>query len=116
VFRSQKKNKKFRKKDRSEALVPKVQACLAIFLNPGLIRRPYAGSSNSHSSIVGHGNIVVTRADFQKLADMRIKEAGILLAAGEFDGAYYLAGYAVECALKGLHYQEKAVCPGFMAR
>jgi HEPN domain-containing protein len=31
---------------------------------------------------------------------MRIREAKILLDAGEFDGAYYLAGYAVECALK----------------
>jgi HEPN domain-containing protein len=27
-------------------------------------------------------------------------EAGALLAAGLWDGAYYLAGYAVECALK----------------
>jgi hypothetical protein len=42
----------------------------------------------------------VTKADFQKLADMRIREAKILLDAGEFDGAFYLAGYAVECALK----------------
>jgi len=42
----------------------------------------------------------VTKADFQKLADLRIKEAGILLAAGEFEGAYYPAGYGVECALK----------------
>ncbi len=41
-----------------------------------------------------------TKADFQKLADMRIREAKLLLDAGEFDGAYYLAGYAVECALK----------------
>src|SRR5437870_12443634 len=31
---------------------------------------------------------------------MRIREATILLKAGEFDGAYYIAGYAVECALK----------------
>ncbi len=40
------------------------------------------------------------KADFQKLAEMRIREAGILLAAGEFDGAYHVAGYAVESALK----------------
>src|SRR5205085_9225611 len=44
--------------------------------------------------------IIVNRADFQKLAEMRIKEAGILLAAGEVDGSYYLAGYGVEFALK----------------
>jgi hypothetical protein len=42
----------------------------------------------------------VNRKDFQDLADVRIAEAGVLLAAGLWDGAYYLAGYAVECALK----------------
>src|SRR4051812_17599161 len=41
-----------------------------------------------------------TKADFQALADKRVREAEILLNAGEPDGAYYLAGYAVECALK----------------
>jgi hypothetical protein len=40
------------------------------------------------------------KSDFQKIADMRVREARILLDAGEWDGAYYLAGYAVECALK----------------
>jgi hypothetical protein len=42
----------------------------------------------------------MTRADFKKLAKLRLKDAKILLAAGQYDGAYYLAGYAVECALK----------------
>jgi len=42
----------------------------------------------------------MNRADFQQLADVRIEEAGILLTNGKPDGAYYLAGYAVECALK----------------
>jgi hypothetical protein len=42
----------------------------------------------------------VNRAEFQQLADVRIDEAGVLLAAGKWAGAYYLAGYAVECALK----------------
>jgi hypothetical protein len=42
----------------------------------------------------------LNRADFQQLADVRLQEAGILLSQGCFDGAYYLAGYAVECALK----------------
>ena len=42
----------------------------------------------------------MTRSDFQQLADVRIDEAGVLLVAGKWDGAYYLAGYAVECALK----------------
>lgn len=40
------------------------------------------------------------RADFQKLAKLRLEEAKILLANGKAQGAYYLAGYAVECALK----------------
>ena len=42
----------------------------------------------------------VTRADFQTLADVRLAEASGLLGLGMWDGAYYLAGYAVELALK----------------
>ena len=42
----------------------------------------------------------VNRNDLQKLADLRIKEAEVLLRNGCYEGAYYLAGYAVECALK----------------
>ena len=39
-------------------------------------------------------------ADFQNLCSIRIKEAKILLDSRCYDGAYYLASYAVECALK----------------
>jgi hypothetical protein len=39
-------------------------------------------------------------ADLRQVAETRIREAKILLDAGEASGAYYLAGYAVECALK----------------
>jgi HEPN domain-containing protein len=42
----------------------------------------------------------MTRSDFQRLAQVRIEEAGVLLGTGKWDGAYYLAGYAMECALK----------------
>jgi HEPN domain-containing protein len=42
----------------------------------------------------------MNRADFQQLAELRLREAQALLAAGLPDGAYYLAGYSVECALK----------------
>jgi hypothetical protein len=42
----------------------------------------------------------MNRNDFQQLADVRIDEALALLGQGKFDGAYYLAGYAVECGLK----------------
>ena len=46
------------------------------------------------------GRVPLARTDLQKLADVRLAEARALLAAGLWDGAYYLAGYAVECALK----------------
>jgi HEPN domain-containing protein len=42
----------------------------------------------------------MNRSDFQKLAKIRLREAKALLDAKQFDGAYYLCGYAVECALK----------------
>jgi len=42
----------------------------------------------------------ITRADFQRLSALRLREAEDLLAHGHDEGAYYLAGYAVECALK----------------
>jgi len=38
--------------------------------------------------------------DFKILAELRSEEARILLGKGKLQGAYYLAGYAVECALK----------------
>jgi HEPN domain-containing protein len=34
------------------------------------------------------------------LSGIRLKEAKALLRAGHYHGAYYLAGYAAECALK----------------
>src|SRR4051812_39730255 len=40
------------------------------------------------------------RAELQKLANERIAEARALLAVKRWAGAYYLAGYAVECGLK----------------
>jgi HEPN domain-containing protein len=42
----------------------------------------------------------MNRLDFQKLAELRLLEAEVLLDAGKYEGAYYLCGYAVECALK----------------
>jgi hypothetical protein len=42
----------------------------------------------------------MNRSDFQRLARVRLDEARVLLAAGRFNGSYYLGGYAVECALK----------------
>jgi HEPN domain-containing protein len=42
----------------------------------------------------------MNRGDFQQLAKVRLHEAKLLLSSGAPDGAYYLAGYAIECALK----------------
>jgi HEPN domain-containing protein len=42
----------------------------------------------------------VDRPELQALAKVRLREANALLRIGMSDGAYYLAGYAVECALK----------------
>jgi HEPN domain-containing protein len=42
----------------------------------------------------------MNRRDFQVLAEVRIREALVLLENQCYQGAYYLAGYAVECALK----------------
>lgn len=38
--------------------------------------------------------------DLRRLSQIRVEEARVLLAAGLGSGADYLAGYAVECALK----------------
>ena len=42
----------------------------------------------------------MNRNSFQEIAELRLRESKALLATGFPDGAYYLAGYAVECALK----------------
>lgn len=42
----------------------------------------------------------MNRDDLQRLSEMRLQEATALLAADLPEGAYYLAGYAIECALK----------------
>lgn len=42
----------------------------------------------------------MNRYDFQQLADVRVRETEALLNVGLWSGAYYLAGYAVKCAIK----------------
>lgn len=44
--------------------------------------------------------VVTSRSDFEKLMLLRLEEAKLLLDQKDWDGAYYLAGYAVEFALK----------------
>jgi hypothetical protein len=42
----------------------------------------------------------VNRTQLQQLADERLQDAVALLNSARWSGAYYLAGYAVECGLK----------------
>jgi HEPN domain-containing protein len=42
----------------------------------------------------------MNRSDLQKLARLRLGEAKVLLDNERHEGAYYLIGYAVECAFK----------------
>lgn len=49
--------------------------------------------------IFGH-DISVNRREFQALSRTRLREARALAKLGMHDGAYYLAGYCIECALK----------------
>ena len=42
----------------------------------------------------------MNRADLQEISRVRVAEASLLLQHGHHQGAYYLVGYAVECALK----------------
>jgi HEPN domain-containing protein len=42
----------------------------------------------------------MTRTEFQQIALLRLEEAKILLNQGKYNGCCYLAGYALESALK----------------
>lgn len=42
----------------------------------------------------------MNKKTFEQLSRTRAREAKALLTAGQYCGAYYLMGYAVECALK----------------
>jgi hypothetical protein len=42
----------------------------------------------------------MNKSDLEKLVDIRISEAKVLLESENYQGSYYLAGYALECAIK----------------
>lgn len=42
----------------------------------------------------------MNRTQLQILAEERARDAEALLNAGRWSGAFYLAGYAIECGLK----------------
>jgi HEPN domain-containing protein len=55
---------------------------------------------NESCAILANGGATVNRAELQRLAKERISDAKVLLDARHWSGAYYVAGYGVECALK----------------
>jgi HEPN domain-containing protein len=57
--------------------------------------------------------LIDTRVEFQELALTRLEEAKALLDVGKWDGAYYLAGYAVELALKACIIRSLMVTDSF---
>ena len=59
---------------------------------------------------------IVARAEFQELAEQRLAEAKVLLDQGQWDGAYYLAGYAVELGLKACIIKSLLVTDAFPAK
>ena len=42
----------------------------------------------------------MNKLDFETLAHLRLEDAKCLLLGGRWAAFYYLAGYAVECAIK----------------
>jgi hypothetical protein len=57
---------------------------------------------------------MLTKSLLQSLAETRRKDAETLLVAGQYSGAYYLSGYAVECALKAIiasRFVQEAIPP-----
>ena len=53
----------------------------------------------------------MNRAEWQKLAEEREADALALLAASRWAGAYYVAGYAIECGLKSCVLVQLASAP-----
>lgn len=53
----------------------------------------------------------MNRAVWQQLAEERLRDAEALLNAQRWSGAYYLAGYAVECGLKSCILVRVAATP-----
>ena len=51
-----------------------------------------------------------SKADFERLANARLSEAECLFSNGFYDGAFYLAGYAVEFGIKAI------LCRGIRAQ
>lgn len=42
----------------------------------------------------------MNKSDLERLVDIRVSEAKVLLESKNYEGSYYLLGYSLECALK----------------
>jgi HEPN domain-containing protein len=49
---------------------------------------------------------MTTHAELKKLARIRLADANALYEARRYAGAYYMAGYAIECAIKAILAKE----------
>ena len=54
--------------------------------------------------------VVIPKDDFPKVALKHLQDAQALLKSNRFDGAAYLAGYVVECALKTMIESREKEC------
>ncbi len=43
---------------------------------------------------------MITRSELKKLVKQRLRDASVLMKGKRYGSAYYIAGYAVECAIK----------------
>lgn len=66
----------------------------------GLKKRPRVHKLQASASISWCILFGVNRLDLQQLSRLRVRDAKALLNAGNFAGAYYMAGYSMECAIK----------------
>lgn len=53
---------------------------------------------------------------FKDLSEARIREAAVLFNEGLYNGAYYLAGYSIECALKAFYCKQMQFPPKDVSR
>jgi hypothetical protein len=65
----------------------------------GYFRSPAAGMIVERT-VELRWTVAVNRIELRQLAEDRVLDAEALLNAARWSGAYYLAGYAVECGLK----------------
>jgi HEPN domain-containing protein len=52
-----------------------------------------------------------TGEDYPEAAEKHLKDSNALMAQNRYDGAAYLAGYAVECSLKTIIQKERGTAP-----